>query len=342
MSAVLSPPHPSTSSSLVEHVREAYSVGGVELNMDLGGTRNLTLLVTTGSGMLVVRAYGPGVALERLLAIQSVRRALSARGVPTSVPLSTRTGQSWSRYGGRLVEVEEFVEHSARLDSWDRLERALPMLADLHNVLRTSSMSPASKRPVAVRYPNAGEVREWIPRVWKRLEPWPLPPEVVGFVRRAEALAHRVHELALPYRGRVPVQLVHGNFWDSSVLFRAGRVVLVGDFDFMAERPRIDDLALTLYFASSTLAVNPATEKSRRRLRTFVDVYDARLDDHLTTTERRALPLAIAQIPLVVLQYIAESRRAEEVHRLVERMLPELSWSAAIVDQLEHWQEGLA
>jgi hypothetical protein len=37
------------------------------------------------------------------------------------------------------------------------------------------------------------------------------------------------------------------------VLFGHGRPVLLADFDFMAERARVDDLALTLSCASSDL-----------------------------------------------------------------------------------------
>ncbi|HEY6740089.1 MAG TPA: hypothetical protein VI076_14700 [Actinopolymorphaceae bacterium] len=46
----------------------------------------------------------------------------------------------------------------------------------------------------------------------------------------------------------LPRQPVHG-FWDNNVFCHGERLVHVADFDFMAERARIDDLALTLYFA---------------------------------------------------------------------------------------------
>jgi Ser/Thr protein kinase RdoA (MazF antagonist) len=52
----------------------------------------------------------------------------------------------------------------------------------------------------------------------------------------------------------LPRQLAHGDFWDNNVLFRSGRVVSVTDFDFMGVRPRIDDLALTLYHTNSTFS----------------------------------------------------------------------------------------
>lgn len=342
MSAVLGPIRPLAAPDLLEHVRETYSVGGVELTMDLGGSRNHNLLVTTGAGMLVIRVYRTGILLDRLLAIQSVRRALSARGIPASIARRTRAGELWSRHMGHLIEVEEYVEHSAQLDSWGRLEVGLPLLARAHSVLRGLSPSPASKRPSVMNYLTAAEVQEWTPRAVKRLEPWPLPTEQAQVVRSTESLVHRLHEIDGPFRGRLPVQLVHGNFWESSVLFRSGKVVLVTDFDFMAERPRIEDLALTLYFASSTLARDPSSDRNLRRLRALVDGYDAALDDHLSPLERQALPLAIARAPLAVMQYLAQSERTEEAQHLIRKMGPDLTWAAAIVANVEHWQQGLA
>ena len=52
---------------------------------------------------------------------------------------------------------------------------------------------------------------------------------------------------------QLPRQLAHGDFWDDNVLFRHGRPVLLADFDFMGERARVDDLALTLWCASFDL-----------------------------------------------------------------------------------------
>jgi hypothetical protein len=76
--------------------------------------------------------------------------------------------------------------------------------------------------------------------------------------------------------------LVHGGFWDNNVGFRHGRVVLVGDLDFMGERARIDDLALTLHFAMATLGRHDTDDAGAAawvaRLRRLVDAYDRGLD----------------------------------------------------------------
>ena len=83
-----------------------------------------------------------------------------------------------------------------------------------------------------------------------------------------------------------------------TVLFRHGLPVLLADFDFMGERARIDDLALTLHCARSDLEVGGAPVEERARLGRLVASYDAGLDLPLSESERAALPLAIACQPL--------------------------------------------
>jgi Ser/Thr protein kinase RdoA (MazF antagonist) len=342
MSAVVGVLGPTATQDLLEHVRKTYVVGGIELTMDLGGSRNLNLLLTTGAGMLVVRAYRNGMTLDRLVAIQSVRRALTAKGVPSSVPLRTRSGETWSRFEGQFIEVEEFVEHTGQLDSWDALDVGVPVLGRLHAILRTHNVSPASKKPPVANYLGTAEVQEWTPRAIARIESWASGPEPVRFVRAAESLARLLYAAEGAYRGRTPVQLVHGNFWGANVLFRNAKVVLVTDFDFMGERPRIEDLALTLYYANSTLSKDPSSDAALRRLRALVDGYDAQLDVPLTADERKALPLALARAPLAAMQYVAQAETAAEAQHLIANMTSDLAWATGVVDDLGRWQTAFA
>jgi hypothetical protein len=65
----------------------------------------------------------------------------------------------------------------------------------------------------------------------------------------------------------------------------------------MAERARIDDLALTLYYADTQFGL--ATSQDRiAALRPLVHAYASGLDTPLTDAERQALPWAIARQPL--------------------------------------------
>ena len=61
----------------------------------------------------------------------------------------------------------------------------------------------------------------------------------------------------------LPRQLVHGDFWDDNVFFRGEDPLFVADFAFMAERARIDDLALTLYYADTQAGLAARTGSGR-------------------------------------------------------------------------------
>ena len=80
--------------------------------------------------------------------------------------------------------------------------------------------------------------------------------------------------------------------------FRGGRPVLVADLDFMGERARIDDLALTLWCARCDLDVGGDPAQERARLGRLVASYVAGLVPPLSEVERGALPVAMARQPL--------------------------------------------
>jgi Ser/Thr protein kinase RdoA (MazF antagonist) len=69
--------------------------------------------------------------------------------------------------------------------------------------------------------------------------------------------------------------------------------VLLADFDFMGERVRVDDLALTLHHAGSDLRAGP--RELPARLARLVGAYDRGLEVPLSEAERAALPLAMAR-----------------------------------------------
>ena len=153
----------------------------------------------------------------------------------------------------------------------------------------------------------------------------------------AEALAGASGAL-----GALPRQLVHGDFWDNNVLFRDGRVVLVTDLDFLGRRARIDDLALTLYYTTSTFAAEPASDARLRRLRALVDAYDGGLDVPLSAAERAALPLALARTPLAFVAMIADVDSEAGARRLASELHGDVAWAGRIPGDLDRWREALA
>src|SRR5690348_6281401 len=108
------------SPGLFAALRERYGIRG-EGATDLGGSSNLNLRLSDGRRRYVVRVYRPWVTAARLADLQRVRRRLACGGVPCAQPLRALDGGSWVVVDGRLVEVEPYVAHDAKMDSWLRL-----------------------------------------------------------------------------------------------------------------------------------------------------------------------------------------------------------------------------
>ncbi len=324
----------SSSPELFKRLREAYGIDVDESALDLGGSANLNLLV---DGRWVVRVYRPYVTPARLDAINIARTALALGGVPTSRPQSSLDGRPWTRLTGRLVEVEPYIRSDGIMNSWERLEAGLPLLGRAHAVLAHVELDQAGRQPEFVNYVEPDEALAWTMRAARRIEAWGPTATERQLALSAVELAHRLARAELV--PDLPRQLVHGDFWDNNVLFGDGRVVLVTDLDFMGERARIDDLALTLYFASLDFLGNVVANDLPRRLARLVDAYDSGLDHKLTDRERQALPLAVARQPLWAAgKWLASLDTEETARRLATGVAPDVTWALTIVQVLPQWR----
>jgi homoserine kinase type II len=159
----------------------------------------------------------------------------------------------------------------------------------------------------------------------------------------AEELADLVTHAEAGLASRLPRQLVHGDFWDNNVLFRRGRAVLLADFDFMGERARVDDLALTLHCARSDLSTHAGAAQDRAQLRRLVASYDAGLDLPLSAAERAALPVAMARQPLSSIGgWVARLDDQAAARRHTASVGPELRASLRIMTELRRWRDAFA
>lgn len=311
---------------------------------DLGGSANLNLLLADGPVRYVVRVYRPHVTAGRLADIQRVRGELRRAGVPCPALVPARDGQPWVRVGGRLVEVERFVDHDAQMDSWDRLQVGLPLLGRIHAALQPMQVSAEGRRPLFANYLDPAQATAATARAAARIRGWRPTAAEERLARLAEELAALV---AAGGEGTqaMPRQVVHGDFWDNNVGFRHGRVVLVGDLDFMGERTRVEDLALTLHFADATLGgpdKDDAGAAARiARLRRLVDAYDRGLDVPLSTAERAAVPWALARQPLWAIGgwmvWLDDERAARSV---AAGMLGEVEDALRVVGAIDRWQQA--
>ncbi|GHO84839.1 phosphotransferase enzyme family protein [Dictyobacter formicarum] len=334
-------PRPTPSPELFDFVQASYGVEFTESPMDLGGSRNLNLLVSAKEKRYVVRVYRSWVTAHRVADIQRVHRLLSSGGIPSPVVVPTLAGTSWTFHKGCLLEMEEYVESDAYMDSWERLAVGLPLLGRTHSFLKKAEVSWAGKRPPIANHISSEEALAWTMRAVRRIEHWGPTAQEARFASAAQDLAHRLRVLEKGLVTHLPHQLVHGDFWDNNVFFHNGKVVLITDLDFMGERARIDDIALTLYYTNSTFSEDPLSDERIQRLRDLLEAYASGLDEPLTAVERLALPLAIARTPLFMMRYLALMEAKEAAAKPIAETLPDLEWALQILTDLNHWQQRL-
>jgi homoserine kinase type II len=166
-------------------------------------------------------------------------------------------------------------------------------------------------------------------------------PDLAAFANRAVGHLEAVAAAEEPLQAHQRSQVVHGDFWDNNVLIRRGQVVAVIDFDFMAARQRIDDLALSAYFFLLEPPLSLPSAGHRRAIRAMVDAYDRGTDQPLSPAERVALPLAIARQPAWSIGRHVLELDAERARAHAREAMAELPVAQAIMADLPRWQDAL-
>lgn len=229
----------------------------------------------------------------RVAALHRARSTLAERGIPVVELLTSRAGERWHWSHGRVIEVERWVDHDGRMNTWPRLRTGCSLLARVHDAWAEDDLGEEGEACTWANWISPVEVLARCDIAAGRLRAWGLGDLAVDVLRLAE-LTGADHYL--------PAQVVHGDFWDNNVYLRRERIVAVTDFEFLGRRPRIDDLALLLYFADEQPYFNGAgfrDQQTRRAdLTPLVHAYATRLTTPLTGTELTALPIALARQPL--------------------------------------------
>jgi Ser/Thr protein kinase RdoA (MazF antagonist) len=334
---------PRLTPGLLRALEDHYELPKAARPVDLGGSSSLNLLLADDRDQRLVRVYRSHVTTGRLSAVHHVRRVLSAAGVPTAGIIETRGGEQWVSCEGHLVEAERYVEHDAAMNNWARLAAGMSLLGRIHSLLDGLPVGLGGRRPLFANYIDPAEALPATRRGAQRIRSWNPSPGEMAIAGSAERLAEQLAGAEMELAPHLPRQLAHGDFWDNNICFRAGRVVLVADFDFMGERARIDDLALTLYFALSDLAKGNLSAETLRRVTGLITRYDQNLDVHLSAQERAALPLAIARQPLWSIGgWVAclDHDDAARAHAVATG--PALVTAHKVVAELDRWQDAFA
>ena len=253
---------------------------------------NTTIRLPTADAALHI--FRTGTTHARMQALQIARGRLADGGVPVVGLVPSVAGRTWESVGDRMLEVENWVDHDGRMNTWERLRQGSLVLAAVHSIWADLDLG------------TDGEACDWAN--------WIAPPQIAADAAAAldtlnrwqvGGLAQNVERLAeltcVEFSG-LTVQVVHGDFWDNNIYFRGEDIVAVTDFDFLGRRPRIDDVALMLYFADEQPYFAGAGYRSaavrRSDLTTLVTAYHQALEKPLSDLELTALPYALARQPM--------------------------------------------
>lgn len=335
------------SAGLFELVRNEYGLSWDAEPRDCGGVNLNVHLPTTGEGH-VVRVYAPWTSSERLAAIQRVRSGLIDAGLPFVPTLATTGGQPFVAFDGRVVEVEPF--RSGTNMKIEQLATGMRVLARVHDALRTIDGGGHAREAARPNHVTAELALAWTVQGADAIRHDGAGEDELRMAEAAVELAHALRPLELELSGQLIDQLVHGDFWDNNVLFRRGRaegaadeVAVLLDLDFMGERPRVDDVALTLYYTNSTLRSEGWGPDVRLAISTdMVRTYDAALGEPLTSEEWAALPLALARTVLCFVGMVPLIEHGPSRRRHVRATAPDVAWSLDIVSNLDPWREAFS
>jgi Ser/Thr protein kinase RdoA (MazF antagonist) len=309
--------------------------------VDLGGSNNLNLHLPGSDGGWVARIYCPWTSPARLRAIQLVRSTLVSAGLPFASTIEALDGETCLDFEGRVVEVERYVA-GENMDLGAGLLHGARVLGEIHDVLAGVDALPAANVAPFPNHVEANQAFAWTHHGTATIRAGAASADELHAADLAEMLASELAEAEVPLQGDLPRQLVHGDFWDNNVLFHGDDIVLILDLDFMGERPRVDDLALTLYYTTSTLGDGYHDAQRIAILSDLVDSYDRGLTHKLSAAERDALPYAVARTVLSFVGMLASMDDPASRDKLVHEITPDLQWSLELVRSVERWQAAFA
>lgn len=315
----------------------------------LGGAVNGVVRVTSVKGEVVLRVHRPWTTVDRLEGVHRVQAHLRAHGLPIPDILAARGGRTWTRLGDRLVEAMPYVAGGAQADTWEEFAVSFTMLGRLHAEL----VSLPSGSVPAPAYGSFADPRTALSMLAETEAAFTSCADREGYgeaatVRQeARKLWLRLQWERATYEDSLPRSLIHGDYLGTNVLIADGRIIAIVDFDRLAWRERVHDLAVALYCVLGRLhraqpAEEPPTDAELARLAGLVADYEVTAQLPLSAAELAALPFEMARVPLYPVAdagYLAlagDETGAIAQTRMVARHVPRACWLVANADRIHN------
>lgn len=334
-------PADTVTDDLVAEIATRFGLPGPKSWQVLSSSWTTNLLLDFTDGSRVARVHQPWTDHDRLAAIQLVRRAANRAGLPTVPPIPDARGETIiTLASGALAELEPYAVWDQRMKTPDLLVRGFAALGRLHDVLEGLDLPFAAlvapranhlgfEHAAALTRQGAERIRDWHDPILSTFA-----DEVVVHINAVTA-AERA------YAQQQISQLVHGDFWDNNVLFAGDDLAALIDFDFMAVRWRIDDLALPIWFSLLEPDHGLPDDHDLDLVRRLVDAYDSGTTRPLSRSERLALPLAIARQPAWSVGRWVVQLDEEDARRHARSAAEEFPVARQIMINLRSWQAAL-
>lgn len=275
--------------------------------LPLGGAYNANWRIITSAADVVVRVRSPWVMEARLQDVHALLSRLNGENCRTPNPRLAKSGSTYGQFNGRFVEVYDYMpEHGNRRWTTDRWHAAFAHLGRLHMLLNAVT-APQFTPPHVCNYADATEMQQALAQTRAIVK------TSLATHNRREALAildecgRILAGVADVFDAKLPRQLVHGDYHLDNLLFdEADTVIYTLDFDFVAWRPRLYEIAYALRHSLPQLTDNPSCTLDSERIRTWLFAYDQHSPHPLTNEERQRLPIALAH---VLIFFVAHAHR---------------------------------
>lgn len=295
-------PRADISTVLLLRVADRFSLGEVLEHRDLGGTYNLNVYMLCSTGEFILRVYRPWVTSARLAFLQNLKKRLLIAGLPVPKPLGWDHGKQLGLSLDRLLEVENFTPSESISPNWETHYQSFRMLGCLHRAFRDILGIIEFVPPQVHNYDQPAQFLAWLgeTKVEIARKPWSEDRQkALEVCKKAEAALNPIANWWEQSGRFLPKQLVHGDYGGENILWQAGKIVALLDFDLVDVHERLYDLAYTFFWLFERLEQRVAIENwPWERLPELLDAYQIGNGSRLSRKERDAFFVEMARVPL--------------------------------------------